>query len=85
MFASLVIMLMPTIFLSGFIFPIESMPKPLQVISHIIPAKYFIDIVKGIMIKGVGIGYLYKETIVLISMSVFFTFLSLRNLKTRLV
>ncbi len=85
MFASLVIMLMPTIFLSGFIFPIESMPKLLQVISQIIPARYFIDIVKGIMIKGVGIGYLYKETLVLIGMSLFFTLLSLRNLKTRLV
>jgi ABC-2 type transport system permease protein len=84
MFASLVIMLMPTIFLSGFIFPIESMPKFLQVISNIIPAKYFIEIVKGIMIKGVGLGFLYRETLVLLGMSLFFTFLSLRNLKTRL-
>ncbi len=84
MFASLVIMLMPTIFLSGFIFPIESMPRPLQVVSNVIPAKYFINIVKGIMIKGVGLGYLYRETLVLLGMALFFTFLSLRNLKTRL-
>jgi ABC-2 type transport system permease protein len=84
MFASLVIMLMPTIFLSGFIFPIESMPRPLQVVSNVIPAKYFINIVKGIMIKGVGLGYLYPETLVLLGMALFFTFLSLRNLKTRL-
>jgi ABC-2 type transport system permease protein len=83
MFASLVILLMPTIFLSGFIFPIESMPKPLQVVSNIIPAKYFIAIVKGIMIKGVGIGYLLKETLILLAMAGLFIFLSLRKLKTR--
>lgn len=83
MFASLVILLMPTIFLSGFIFPIESMPKPLQVVSNIIPAKYFIAIVKGIMIKGVGIGYLLKETLILLAMAGLFISLSLRKLKTR--
>jgi ABC-2 type transport system permease protein len=83
MFASLVIMLMPTIFLSGFIFPIESMPKPLQVISNIIPAKYFIAIVKGIMIKGIGIGSLLKETAILMGMSALFIVISLKKLKTR--
>jgi ABC-2 type transport system permease protein len=85
MFASLVVMLMPTIFLSGFIFPIESMPQPLQIISHIIPARYFITIVKGIMIKGVGLSYLWKETLVLTGMSLVIIGFSLRNLKTRLV
>jgi ABC-2 type transport system permease protein len=85
MFASLVLMLMPTIFLSGFIFPLESMPWPLRAISHIIPARYFITIVKGIMIKGVGLGYLWKETLVLAGMSLVIIVLSLRNLKTRLV
>jgi len=84
MFASLLLMLMPTIFLSGFIFPIESMPWPLQIISHIIPARYFIDIVKGIMIKGVGLSYLWKETLVLLGMSALFMGISLRNLKPRL-
>ncbi|WP_234733752.1 ABC transporter permease [Tellurirhabdus bombi] len=84
MFASLVIMLLPTIFLSGFIFPVESMPRPLQLISSIIPAKYFIAIVKGIMIKGVGLTYLWKETLTLLTISLVLTGLSLRNLKTRL-
>lgn len=85
MFASLVIMLMPTIFLSGFIFPVESMPRPLQVISNIIPAKYFIAIVKGIMIKGVGITYLLKETLILAAMASGFIFLSMKKLKIRSV
>ncbi|MES2732092.1 MAG: ABC transporter permease [Bacteroidota bacterium] len=84
MFASMVAMLMPTIFLSGFIFPIESMPKVLQLISNIIPARYFITIVKGIMIKGVGISYLWKETLVLAGMSLIIIVISLSNLKTRL-
>ena len=84
MFASLVVMLMPTIFLSGFIFPIESMPRPLQLISTIIPAKYFIDIVKGVMIKGVGLSILWPQTLTLVGMAIFFIGLSLRNLKTRI-
>ena len=83
MFASLVVMLMPTIFLSGFIFPIESMPRPLQFISNIIPAKYFIYIVKGVMIKGVGLSILWPQTLTLAGMAIFFIGLSLRNLKTR--
>ncbi len=52
MMSSLFTLLMPTILLSGFIFPIASMPKFLQVISMIIPAKYFIMIEKAIMLKG---------------------------------
>ncbi|MFC5411240.1 ABC transporter permease [Larkinella bovis] len=84
MFASLMAMLLPTIFLSGFIFPIESMPKPLQLVSSIIPAKYFITIVKGIMIKGAGLRYLWQPTLVLVGMSLFFMGLSIRNLKPRL-
>ena len=84
MFGSLIIMLMPSLFLSGFIFPIESMPQPLQLISAIIPAKYFIAIVKGIMIKGVGLSVLWPETLVLVGMVFGFILLTLRNLKPRL-
>ncbi len=84
MFASLVLMLMPTIFLSGFIFPIESMPRALQVISNVIPARYFIEIVKGIMIKGVGLQTLWPQTAVLAAMSLVLVGFTLRNLKPRL-
>ncbi len=84
MFASLLVLLMPTIFLSGFIFPIESMPRFLQYVSNVIPATYFIEIVKGIMIKGVGLKFLWKPTLVLIGMSAFLMAVSLRNLKPRL-
>lgn len=84
MFASMLTLLLPTIFLSGFIFPIESMPRPLQIVSGIIPARYFIDIVKGIMIKGVGLADLWRPTAVLFLMATVLMAVSLRNLKPRL-
>jgi ABC-2 type transport system permease protein len=84
MMISLMGLMLPVILLSGFIFPISSMPIPLQVISNIIPAKWFIIIVKGIMLKGVGIQYIWKETFILVGMTVFFIGLSLKKYKIRL-
>jgi ABC-2 type transport system permease protein len=57
---SLMALMLPTIILSGFIFPIENMPIVLQWLSHIIPARWFIEIIKGIMLKGVGLHYLWR-------------------------
>ena len=84
MMISLVGLMMPTVLLSGFIFPIENMPWPLQWISHILPAKWFVIIIKNIMLKGTGFSYVYKETLVLISMTVFLLGLSIKKFKTRL-
>lgn len=84
MMVSLMGLMLPVILLSGFIFPISSMPFPLQVISHIIPAKWFITILKGIMLKGVGLAYLWKETLILVGMTLFFIALSLKKYKIRL-
>ena len=84
MMISLMGLMLPVIILSGFIFPIESMPLPLQIISNIIPAKWFIIILKAIMIKGVGIGYIWKETIILLMMTLFFILLSTKKYKIRL-
>jgi ABC-2 type transport system permease protein len=77
-------LMLPVILLSGFIFPISSMPKPLQIISHIIPAKWFIIIVKAIMLKGVGLQFIWKETLILLGMTVFFIALSVKKYKIRL-
>jgi ABC-2 type transport system permease protein len=77
-------LLLPTIILSGFIFPIESMPWPLQWLSHIVPAKWFLVIVKGIMLKGIGLTVLWKETLVLTGMTVLFVGASIKNLNIRL-
>ena len=77
-------LMLPVIILSGFIFPIDSMPLPLQIISNIIPAKWFIIILKAIMLKGVGIIYIWKETIILLGMTLFFIVLSTKKYKIRL-
>ncbi|MDP2089681.1 MAG: ABC transporter permease [Flavobacteriaceae bacterium] len=84
MMISLMGLMLPVILLSGFIFPIASMPAPLQVISHIIPAKWFIIIIKGIMLKGVGIAFIWKETLILVAMTLFFMVLSVKKYKIRL-
>ena len=78
------ITLMPTFILSGLIFPISSMPRPLQWLSTIIPARWFLVIVRGIMLKGIGIEVLWKETAILAGMAFLFLFLSLRAFKVRL-
>lgn len=84
MMISLMGLMLPVILLSGFIFPISSMPVPLQVISNIIPAKWFIIIIKGIMLKGVGLQFIWKETLILLGMTVFFMALSVKKYKIRL-
>ncbi|CAM4121685.1 ABC transporter permease [Gillisia limnaea] len=84
MMISLMGLMLPVILLSGFIFPISSMPAPLQIISHFIPAKWFIIILKGIMLKGVGISLLWKETLILLAMTLFFIGLSIKKYKIRL-
>ena len=84
MFYSMIMLMLPTILLSGFIFPVENMPVILQWLSHIVPAKYFIIIVKSIMLKGTGISFVWKETLVLIFMMLFFIANSIRRFKIRL-
>jgi drug efflux transport system permease protein len=85
MMISLFAMMLPTILLSGFIFPIDSMPWPLQALSNIIPAKFFIIIVKGIMLQGVGLNVLWPETLVIAGFIIIFTIASIRSFKIRLV
>jgi ABC-2 type transport system permease protein len=61
---------LPTIFLSGFFFPFDAMPQWLQWLSHIIPARYALVIVRGIMLKGVGVEVLYEQIIAVLIFSV---------------
>ncbi|MCE6991774.1 ABC transporter permease [Dyadobacter sp. CY323] len=84
MLISLMGMLLPTMMFSGFLFPIENMPVPLQVISNLIPSKWFYIIVKSIMIKGLGIAALWKETLILLGMTAFLLVISLKSFKIRL-
>jgi ABC-2 type transport system permease protein len=84
MFISLVALFLPTVMLSGFMFPIENMPLPLRTVANLVPAKWFYVIVRSVMIKGAGFGAVWKETLVLIGMFLFFMFLAIKNFKIRL-
>jgi ABC-2 type transport system permease protein len=84
MFISLIALFLPTIMLSGFMFPIENMPLPLRTVSNIVPAKWYYIIVKSVMIKGLGIKAVWKETLVLTGMMVFFLTMAIKKFKIRL-
>lgn len=84
MMISLAGLMLPTVMLSGYVFPIENMPVVLQWLSHILPAKWYVIIVKSIMLKGVGFGYIWKETLILAGMTLFLILLSIKKFKIRL-
>lgn len=84
MLISLMGMMLPTLMLSGFMFPIENMPVPLQVISNIVPAKWYYTIVKAVMIKGAGFASVWKETLILLGITLFFFGVSMKRFKIRL-
>lgn len=75
---------MPTMIFSGIIFPCESMPVLLQYFSDIIPAKWYIIMVKKIMIEGVGLGYIYNELLILSVMTLVLLAVSIRLFRKRL-
>ncbi len=77
-------LMMPTILLSGFIFPVESMPLPLRLLSNLIPARWFVLIARGIMLKGVGLAHLWQETLVLAGMTAVLLAASVRGFNVRL-
>jgi ABC-2 type transport system permease protein len=83
-FISLIGLMLPTVLLSGFIFPIENMPKIYDYVTMIMPPRYFIIIIKNIMIKGTGFIYIWKETLILITMTMVFIVISVRKFKIRL-
>ncbi|MDX6189293.1 ABC transporter permease [Flavobacterium sp. Fl-318] len=84
MLVSMMGMMLPTMLLTGFMFPIENMPWIFRVISHIIPSRYYYAIVKAVMLKGLGFSYVWKETLVLIGMTIVLLTLALKNFKIRL-
>lgn len=84
MLLALMGLMMPTMLFTGFMFPLESMPKALQLISNIIPAKWYYIITKSIMVKGLGFSAVWKETLVLFGMTCFFLVVSLKQFKIRM-
>jgi ABC-2 type transport system permease protein len=76
--------LLPTMLLSGFIFPIASLPYWLQLLSTIVPATHFLQIIRGIILKGTGIYELWKPVTVLLGMSIILMVISVKKFKVRL-
>lgn len=84
MLIAVVATMLPSTLLSGMIFPIPSMPVPMQVASNLIPARWFIVIVRGIMLKGVGLPDLWRETLILTVMAVVLLVIATRTFRDRL-
>ena len=81
---SAMVLLMPIVMLSGMLFPIESMPAPLQWLSAIVPPRYYIEAMRKLMIMGVGIKEVAREVTILSVMTIFLLAVSLKKFKTRL-
>jgi ABC-2 type transport system permease protein len=84
MFTAMMSLFLPTLLFSGFMFPIENMPVPMQIISNIVPSKWYFIIVKQVMIKGLGFASVWKETLILIGMTSALLGFSIYNFKNRL-
>jgi ABC-2 type transport system permease protein len=77
-------LMMPIMLLSGMVFPIDSMPKILQWVSTIVPARWYIEAVKKLMIQGVEVKFVVKEFLILAAMAIGILLISLKNFKPRL-
>ncbi|HNW69684.1 MAG TPA: ABC transporter permease [Bacteroidales bacterium] len=84
MFGSMLGLMLPTILLSGFIFPIDNMPGWIQWICYINPTTYFIIILKNIMLKGLGFMSVWKETACMAGITIFLLVVSIKKFKVRL-
>jgi len=78
------VLMLPSILLSGFIFPIKNMPIPLQIVANLMPPRWFIEITRTVMLKGGGLNEIWLNTLVLMGMSALFIFISIRKFKIRL-
>jgi ABC-2 type transport system permease protein len=84
MMGALIGTMLPTMLLSGFIFPLESMPLPLRAISVVVPARWFVLVARSIMLKGTGLSYLWQPTLVLVVMAAVLLAASTRAFHERL-
>jgi ABC-2 type transport system permease protein len=78
---AILITYLPSLLLSDFVFPSENMPAALQIVTKIIPATYYIDILNGIYLRGVGIDFLWLDFLVLLAMFAILAALNVFRLK----
>lgn len=84
MMLAIFVVMMPMVFLSGFTFPIENMPVIIQYVTYIIPLRYFMIIIRGIILKGIGIAELWPELLVLFLMGIAILSFSILRFKKKL-
>ena len=83
MLVALLATMLPSTLLSGMVFPLASMPRVLQLLSNVVPAHWFIVIARGIMLKGVGLAHLWRESLVLVAMTLVLVTVAVRSFKAR--
>jgi ABC-2 type transport system permease protein len=76
--------MLPSMLLSGFIFPIENMPLPLRVISNLVPARYLVDALRGVLLRGNGFGELWHDTLALAIFAAFVITVATKRFKREL-
>jgi ABC-2 type transport system permease protein len=76
---------LPSFLLSGFIYPIENMPLALQILTFIVPARYFVEILKGLFLQGVGLSVLWPQFLALVIYALFVLNFAVRKFSKRLV
>jgi len=84
MLAAIFISLMPSILLSGFVFPLENMPAPIRLLSYFFPGRYFVAAIRGIYLKGVGLSVLWPEAVLLLCFSAGIVWLSASRFQDKL-
>ena len=84
MMAAQLITILPSVMLSGYIFEIKNMPKVLQYVTYIIPARYFISIIRGVMLKGSDITVLWVQAAFLVALTVLLLFIATRRFKLKI-
>jgi len=84
MMAALFTTVLPSVMLSGFIFEIKNMPKALQLITYLVPARYFILIIRGIMLKGSDITVLWTQAICLVAITIILLVVATRKFQSKI-
>jgi ABC-2 type transport system permease protein len=83
MMTSIFFLMMPMLFLSGFIFPIENMPYAIQMVTYVMPLRYYFVIVRGLFLKGVGFAELWDETLILLVIGIVIFAISVMRFRKR--
>jgi ABC-2 type transport system permease protein len=81
---ALTVTVLPAFLLSGFIFPLENMPAPIQAVSHVVVARYFVNILRGIYLKDVGLEILWPQALFLLAFAALILSLSVLKFKKKL-